>query len=234
MKKLIISVLILFFLQNIAKDAKPTDSINKILSKAYSTKTFARGKLELQNTESKESVYIYYDGTCKQVNMEDGYYTIEIQNPDKLNILIAHPESISINAADNEKNKVLGMQITNEQFQFFTLKKEAKDNESKLLAEWKIKEAKLKKDQNGNYFVPANTLIIPIYNKKLNLCLENICWKRDYNSNCLPTIVINGEQEEVDAILRKACWLHMKISQLHSKQKSKTFKEDNREISFLN
>lgn len=230
MKNLIILILAFIFGQTLAENK---ESINSILSSTYSSKIFARGKLQLINTDSKECLYLYYDGTYKQVSIDDGHYTIEIQNPNKLNILLVNPDSINISMDNNEKNKILGLVATNPEYQFYTLEKEDFESENKQLAEWKINDAKLEKNNDESYKIPTNTLIVPIYNKKINLGLANSCWKRDFNCVCLPSITINGKKDEVDTTIRKACWLHLKIGQLHCEQKSKKHKSDNKEISFL-
>ena len=135
---------------------------------------------------------------------------------------------------DKEKNKVMGLVATAKEYKFFSLEKEdLTSDEGKPLSEWKIDDSNLEKNSDNSYKIPANTLIVPIYNKDINILLSNTCWKRDYNSIELPTITVHGKQEEVETTLRKACWLHLKIGQLHSEQKSKKHKQDNKEIAFL-
>lgn len=235
MKNLITLILVLTFNFICPKEAlKEKESINAVLSEAYSNKVFARGRVMFKNTESKECLYLYYDGTYKQLSVEDGYYTLEIQNPNKLNLLLVNPDSLSVSADEKEKNKVLGLVATSSEYQFYTLERENLDLEGKNLSDWKISENNLEKNADSSYKITANTLIIPIYNKDINLCLDKVCWKRDFNSVCLPTITVLGKKDAIDTTIRKACWLHLKIGQLHSEQKGKRHKQDNKEIAFIN
>lgn len=227
--------LIILFLASISclALAEEKESINSVLSQAYSGKAFARGKIAFKNTESKEHLNLYYDGTYKQVSIDDGYYTIEVHNPNKLNLLLVNPENLSISTDEKEKNKVMGLVATASEFKLFSLEKDDIELEGKQYSEWNVTEKELEKNLDGTYKIPANTLIVPLYNKEINLCLDKVQWKRDYNSIELPTITVQGKKEAVETTVRKACWLHMKIGQLHSEQKGKKHKRDNKEITFL-